>query len=221
MEVDAYLNKARLKLGEMDTDFQISVACINSPSNVSLSGDETAIDKLKEYLDRDGVFAQKLKTGIAYHSIAMEPISEEYLRCLSSLEPRNLSTSNTLVISSVTGQTISTGSLAQGQYWVDNLLSPIRFADALQYVVLAARKMDGLKAISDYLEIGPHGALRRPVKDTISQATGGKPFRYLICAVQVRSILENDVGCSWPTFRSEIPGRCSCNYSATTECRPT
>ena len=44
------------------------LACINRPQNVTVSGDEQAIDLLKRKLDREDVAAQKHRTGDAYHS---------------------------------------------------------------------------------------------------------------------------------------------------------
>lgn len=171
-DVDAYLDRVSLSTA-------ISVACINSPFNVTLSGDEAAIDKIQEHLDKDEIFARKLKTGVAYHSPAMQQISEEYLSCLGSLEPRVPNNGNILMASSVTGQKIPAAALSKSQYWVDNLVSPVRFADALQYLALAAPKTDGLKTISNYIEIGPHGSLKRPISDTLSEANRSQNFKYL------------------------------------------
>lgn len=177
-QVDTYLEKVGLEVGAGNR--KIHIACVNSPSNVTLSGNEKAIDQLKIHLDADGIFSQKLKTGVAYHSPVMQSIVEEYLSCVGPLEARP-SAPNTaaFMVSSVTGQSISPASLSNGQYWVDNLVSPVRFADALQYIVLGATKLEnGLKTVTDFLEVGPHAALRRPVQDTLRQAIGGGSFRY-------------------------------------------
>ncbi|KAI0444956.1 polyketide synthase PksD [Xylaria telfairii] len=166
-------------LAKTGIEGDISIACINSPSNVTLSGDETAIDSLKKTLDNDNIFAHKLNTGIAYHSPAMRAIAEEYLSCLGSLTPKELHHNDILMVSSVTGLRTNVDSLCQPQYWVDNLVSPVRFTDALQYIVSAAPRADGMKPISHFIEIGPHSALQRPIKDTTIQVTGGKGFKYL------------------------------------------
>lgn len=176
-DVDTYLEKVALRAG-------IHVACVNSPFNVTVAGDEAALDELKIHLDHDGIFAKKIKTGVAYHSPAMHEISEEYLRYLGTLDPpqpNNGSASTGFMVSSVTGQKIAPGLLLDAKYWVDNLTSPVRFSDALQYVAVAASRADGLRKITDYLEIGPHGALRRPVSDSLSElaSNSSKSFRYL------------------------------------------
>ena len=152
-EAESYLVKASLP-------GCVSVACINSPTNVTLSGDEISIDQLQVGLEKDGVFARKLKTGVAYHSPAMHQVAGEYLSSLGRLESRELYGGNPFMVSTVRSQKIATISLLDPQYWVDNLESPVRFDDALQYAVHTAPKVDGLKLITNYLEIGPHGALQ-------------------------------------------------------------
>lgn len=157
----------------------VNVACINSPLNVTLSGIEEAIDKVKSQADRDGIFAQKLKTGVAYHSSSMEAIASEYLAALEGLIKRKDGIKVPMV-SSVTGKSISLETLSTGQYWVDNMLSPVRFAEVVQVIANknSARKL-GLPNITDLIEIGPHPALRRPVKDTLSEmSNAAKGVRY-------------------------------------------
>lgn len=171
-DVDAYLDKFSLS-------GKLSVACVNSPINVTLSGDEAAIDTLQVHLDADKIFARKLNTGVAYHSPAMKQVAEIYHSCISSLEPRQAQKKNIIMVSSVTGLKISTSALSKAQYWVDNLVSPVRFADALRYLSVAAPQVDGLKNLTTYIEVGPHGSLKRPISDTLGDVRKGQTFRYL------------------------------------------
>ncbi|KAI1424927.1 polyketide synthase PksD [Xylaria sp. FL1777] len=174
VDADTYLKKFSL-------DTEIFVACVNSPSNITLSGKATAIDKLEKIMEKDGIFARKLSVSVAYHSPAMQQIAEDYLLCLDSLQPRPLpnDSGRILMASSVTGFGAPASTFSKGQYWVDNLVSPVQFVDALQYLAVAAPKVDGLKAVSTYLEIGPHGALKRPITDTLDNVSRGKGARYL------------------------------------------
>ncbi|KAI1452810.1 polyketide synthase PksD [Annulohypoxylon moriforme] len=169
-EAQAYLE--RISLGS-----EMYVACVNSPFNVTISGYEPDIDRLKSYLDKDEIFAQKLKTGIAYHSPIMRGIAAEYLSCLGILDSGVRSGENILMVSSVTGQPIPYNTASDCQYWIDNLVSAVRFNDALQYLATVAPKLDN-KQLSDYLEIGPHGALRRPICDTLTQVIGSNGYSY-------------------------------------------
>lgn len=56
------------KLGLATEDNAVHVACINSPTNVTLSGPANSIKVIQGHLDQQGVFAKTVNTGVAYHS---------------------------------------------------------------------------------------------------------------------------------------------------------
>ncbi|RSL58093.1 hypothetical protein CEP53_006251 [Fusarium sp. AF-6] len=160
----------------------ISVACVNSPLNCTLSGPEDVIVKIKQQADKDGIFAQKLKTGVAYHSPSVMSIASEYLSLISSLKAAGSQDPKVLarvpMVSSVTGKPVCLEELSKGEYWVDNMVCSVRFADAVQHLVQDASRL-GLGSISDLVEVGPHPALRRPTLDTIKQTENkSKDIRY-------------------------------------------
>lgn len=162
----------------------VCVACINSPLNCTLSGPEASIDAVKAQADKIDVFAQKLKTGVAYHSPSMLAMADEYLSLMGNLEGAGRNDAKTKaavpMVSSVTGRPIRPAELAKGQYWVDNMVSPVRFADAVQVLTQESAKLKvGLGNITDLVEVGPHPALRRPISDTIDQeGNRKKQIRY-------------------------------------------
>ena len=84
MSVDLSENDMRQHIRKFSN--KVYVACINSPQNVTISGGEQAIDLLKLKLEEENVAAQKIGTGVAYHSPQMEQIAAEYARCLQGLE---------------------------------------------------------------------------------------------------------------------------------------
>ncbi|KAH8722886.1 polyketide synthase PksD [Phaeosphaeriaceae sp. PMI808] len=179
MSVNLQEGNVRPYLDKVLPGFEIHIACVNSPTNVTLAGLEVDIDALKRYLDDDGVFSQKLRTGMAYHTPVMQQIADEYLASLGILESSTLEHNATVMVSTVTGQKVAPAELAAGQYWVENSISIVRFVDALQYLKQAAPKLDGIKEPSDYIEIGPHGALRRPILDTLRQISSNRESRYM------------------------------------------
>ncbi|KAI0810057.1 polyketide synthase PksD [Xylaria sp. FL0064] len=187
-DIDTYLKKLSLNM-------DIFVACVNSPSNVTLSGTASAISNLERILDEDGVFSRKLAVSVAYHSPAMQQIAADYLLCLDSLQPRQQPSDfgRIVMASSVTGLGAPTSTFSKGQYWVDNLTSPVQFVSALQYIAVAAPKVDGLKTISTYLEVGPHGALKRPVTDTVENVSRGKTITYLSMLSKFESPLKSSL----------------------------
>nr|APX44009.1 polyketide synthase [Pestalotiopsis microspora] len=152
----------------------IHTACINSPTNVTLSGPSDVLDLLKEHLTDEQIFAQKLTTGVAYHSPAMQAVSAEYIERIGSLSSGEAT--GVPMISSVTGQLAALKLLSTPQYWAGNLVSPVRFSDAVQCLAGTGDALPlppGIEAVTDILEVGPHSALRRPIRDTLTSISSG------------------------------------------------
>ncbi|KAF2004264.1 polyketide synthase PksD [Amniculicola lignicola CBS 123094] len=166
-----------LYLENIADDGDVCVACINSPTNITLSGNSSSLDVLQARFDKDGIFAKKLNTGVAYHSPAMRTISAEYLQCLHGISRGSRPMSCSLMVSSVTGVPISATTASEPQYWVDNLVAPVRFVNSLEYIAVIGPKENRQLTIHDFLELGPHGALQRAVKDTLNQL--GKKASYM------------------------------------------
>ncbi|KAK3934109.1 hypothetical protein QBC46DRAFT_368419 [Diplogelasinospora grovesii] len=189
-EVPAYLEK----IGTAAAG--VSVACINSPLNCTLSGPECAIDAVKEQAERDQIFAQKLKTGVAYHSPAMLAIAYDYKKQMGSLEAANSNSPCSIpMVSTVTGKRVDPTTLTTARYWVENMVSPVRFADAIHALTQqqsSTPKAGGFLAnITDLVEIGPTAALRRPVTDTLANAgPRAKQVRYASVLYRKRSAVE-------------------------------
>ncbi|KAI2628557.1 hypothetical protein GGR54DRAFT_636275 [Hypoxylon sp. NC1633] len=155
----------------------VAVGCENSPSNLTLTGSETVIDFLKERFDSDGIFSRKLAIPVAYHSAHMEVIADEYLGHLQSIHRPQKSSQgkvkhSPLMISSVTGNAISLEQLSQPEYWVRNLTSRVRFAEAVARLHSASPDVSLGNQTNYYIEVGPHPAMQKPVRDTVSSTEG-------------------------------------------------
>ena len=85
---------------------QVVVACVNSPSNVTLCGASSVLKQLEEAFTTDKVFARTLKVEVAYHSPHMRVIADDYLDAIKHIQPISSKTGITMA-SSVTGATIS------------------------------------------------------------------------------------------------------------------
>lgn len=150
----------------------VTVACINSPSSVTTSGDLSGITALKDALDADGVFNRRLKVDTAYHSHHMQLVSSDYLQQLEGLESGPIDTA-VRYFSSVTEQEKFDGFGAS--YWVDNLVSPVRFCGALRNLYRELRQ-----TAVNIIEIGPHAALSGPIKQTLAELQGnGSSYNYI------------------------------------------
>ncbi|KAI0484906.1 hypothetical protein GGR56DRAFT_680801 [Xylariaceae sp. FL0804] len=191
-EVPKYLENIGVGMGAPG-QAPVCLACVNSPKNVTLAGPAHLIDLLKDDLASKGIFAQRLNTGIAYHSPAMKAVAEDYAAAMGSLQ-KGSGQDPTVMVSSVTGQIVEPEVLAEPQYWVDNMVSPVQFAQALEKLTawaaagtdtLMAKSTDNPVALADLVEVGAHSALRRPVRETVPQ------FRYHTCLQRSVSPLQS------------------------------
>lgn len=132
-----------------------TVACINSPRSVTLSGDVNAIHDIHCRLEEKQVFSRKLRVNVAYHSAHMKAIADEYSRSLRGLNVRPRHKAVKFYSSVFPGISAETNI----EYWVQNILSPVRFSEAMKIVLESQTERD-LACI----EIGPHSALAGPFK---------------------------------------------------------
>ena len=150
---------------------RIFVAASNGPSSVTLSGDLDAIREAKASFDEEGVFARLLKIDTGYHSPHMLRCAEKYVECLQKLKARVQATRKDCIwYSSVhAGADLFDRPLDQlkGQYWVDNMVNPVLFSQALQ----AAVQGSGPFALG--IEVGPHPALKNVVSETLKPIIEG------------------------------------------------
>ena len=186
-QVSAYLEK----LGVADAE--VTIACVNSPLNCTLSGPERAIDDIKEQADKDSIFAQKLKTGVAYHSPTMLAIVDEYKQHMGRLEAATDQALSTTMISTVTGKPVDPAILAEPQYWVDNMVSPVLFSGAVTVLTKQSfpSRSGSQGSITDIIEVGPTAALRRPIADILAAAgPRAQEMRYSSVLYRSRNAVE-------------------------------
>ena len=149
-----------------ETRLQATVACVNSPSNVTISGDVTTLEALRAILDERGVFARRLKVEVAYHSSHMHLCSGEYYASIADLEHTPMEEAvqqqPITMVSSVLGHQVEPEQLGP-YYWVQNLINPVLFTDAVKELVLPA-DANGEKAVDLLIEVGPHSALGGPIE---------------------------------------------------------
>ncbi|KAJ5082078.1 type I iterative polyketide synthase [Penicillium argentinense] len=136
-----------------------TIACVNSPSSVTVSGDVSAIDELEPVLQEKALFNRRLKIDVAYHSNHMKNVADAYLSAIESIQPS--STSTATFFSSVTGEIAQPSDLGPA-YWVQNLTSSVLFSDALGKMCADEESRPNL-----LIEVGPHSALKGPILDTL------------------------------------------------------
>lgn len=143
------------------------IACYNSPQSLTISGDTPAIVELSQILEEKQIFNRKLVIETAYHSHHMELIAEDYLDSITHLPAPERS--DVRFFSSLTGKEASHSEL-DSTYWVRNLTSPVKFAQALAHLV--APSGGHSTGVDIIVEIGPHSAMQGPIKQTLKTVGG-------------------------------------------------
>ena len=164
--------------------FPASIALKNN----TVSGDEQKIDALKRLLEHKNIFVRKLNVLNAYHSAHMKEVADEYLEKMGDLSCGQKLNSAAEMFSSVTGKRVTEDHL-DAAYWVENMVQPVRFTDALTEMCFtrltkgqASLKMNSSASnvfADTIVEIGPHSALQSAIKEILITKIGANLFNYL------------------------------------------
>ena len=123
---------------------EVSIAAINGPESMVISGESHAVRRVAVILEKQGIKNKFLKVSHAFHSPLMEPILDQFLsvaRQVRYCAPR------LKMISNVTGEVITAELITSPQYWARHIRSAVRFADGMKTL----DEMD----VNVFLEIGP------------------------------------------------------------------
>ena len=108
----------------------VSLAAVNGPTSVVLSGDEAAVTAAAARFPK----AKRLRTSHAFHSELMNPMLEEFREVVRGLTYQ-LPTMR--IVSTVTGEVVDE-ELCSPEYWVEHVRATVRFAAAVS--TLLARR---------------------------------------------------------------------------------
>ena len=136
----------------------VTVAAVNSPGSVVVSGPDDALADLQERLTAAGHRTRMIPVDYASHSAAMERLREQLAAVLAPVRP--VSTPTTF-LSTLTGQPMDTAGL-NADYWYRSLRQPVQFAQATRQALA-----DGCRV---FLECSPHPVLVAAVEETVEEA---------------------------------------------------
>ncbi len=212
-EVQRYLAEFNDSNGQQGSG--IAVGCINSPRSVTLSGDTDKMDRLESTLKKNHILFRRLTTGVANHSSHLEKTSHQYSMLLQKVLRGDPIPGNPVMFSSLTGKAISADEVCSHSHWVDSLIHQVKFYEAVVNMCASpSGKTTGDLGdesgtrINHVLELGPHAALRGPLRDI---------FRAHKLDVEYHSVLDRgkDAFCSvletmGKVFCSGYPVNLSC-----------
>ena len=135
----------------------VSIAAINGPAMVTISGDTGPVEEVCFRCEKDGVFNRILVVNVPFHSHHMEPLQDELVESLRNITAGQCSLR---LYSTVTGGELK-GTVQDGGYWFKNVRQPVRFTDAVESLI-----DDGY---NQFVEISPHPILSAGIADLLEK----------------------------------------------------
>ncbi|WP_210609286.1 type I polyketide synthase [Streptomyces rhizosphaericus] len=137
---------------------RISVAAVNGPSSVVVSGEPEALEELLASCEADEVRARRVPVDYASHSAQVELLREELLELLAPVQPKN---AQVPFLSTVTGEWVD-GSELDAEYWFTNLRRTVELESAVR------RLLD--EGFGAFIESSAHPVLTMGVQETAEDA---------------------------------------------------
>ncbi|AYF31956.1 polyketide synthase [Micromonospora tulbaghiae] len=136
-------------------DGRLSVAAVNGPRSVVVSGEATALQDLLAHCTGADVRARRIAVDYASHSGQVEGIRDEITGALAGVAPRPAAIP---FYSTLTGSVLS-GEELDAEYWYQNLRRPVRLRQVVELL-----DEDGFRV---FVECSPHPVLAVGVQDTL------------------------------------------------------
>ncbi|MEV6470508.1 type I polyketide synthase, partial [Kitasatospora sp. NPDC051702] len=136
---------------------RVSLAAVNGPQAVVLSGDEEEVLRAAGELAAQGRRTRRLAVSHAFHSPHMDPILAAFERVAAGLEFRPPAIP---VVSNVTGELATAEELTSPAYWARHIRAAVRFHDGLHTLRRAGARV--------FLELGPDAHLTGLGRDSLA-----------------------------------------------------
>ena len=134
----------------------LSIAGINGPRQIVLSGESDDIKKLESILTKQEIRVIPLNVSHAFHSKLMQPMCNEFKAIASEMQFKS---PQIKLLSNVTGDFIKDNQIT-ADYWVEHILSAVNFAGCVTAIEQAGCDV--------YQELGPDGTLIGLAQQSVS-----------------------------------------------------
>ena len=127
---------------------RLAIAGVNAPEETVLSGERVALQAALAELATRGVRAQELKVSHAFHSPLMRAMLADFERELGTV---TFHPPTRPIAANVTGALDTAQLMARPDYWLKQIMAPVRFADNVTALAAAGATV--------FIEVGPRPVL--------------------------------------------------------------
>ncbi|MFD4428178.1 type I polyketide synthase, partial [Nocardia sp. NPDC058497] len=136
---------------------RLSVAAVNAPAALVISGDEDAIAEIGPLFAERGAKTSRLRVSHAFHSHRIEPMLAEFEAVAQDLTYHRL---RLPVVSNVSGQ-LAGDEMTEPAYWVRQVRAAVRFAPGIETLLASG--------VRRFLEVGPDAVLAALTRQTLPE----------------------------------------------------
>ncbi|MFH9386137.1 beta-ketoacyl synthase N-terminal-like domain-containing protein [Streptomyces albidoflavus] len=140
----------------------VTVAAVNGPRSVVLSGTEEAVAEVVTEVSAAGHKTRRLMVSHAFHSPLMEPMLAEFRATVAGL---SFAAPQVPLVSGVTGRPLTAEEARDPDHWVRHARDTVRFADAISHLAGEHTEI--------YVELGPEAALTPMVEECLGEPESG------------------------------------------------
>lgn len=134
----------------------VSIAAVNGPNAVVLSGTQASVEALADRLAQQGRRVHRLAVSHAFHSPLMQPMVAEFSAAVTGIE---VGAPRIGLVSNVSGRLAGAG-YGSPEYWAAHVGQPVRFFDGVRAAEAAGAEL--------FVELGPGAALTAAVDQSLS-----------------------------------------------------
>ncbi|WP_428846936.1 type I polyketide synthase [Nocardia terpenica] len=127
---------------------KVSIAAVNGPQSVVLSGVESVVAAIADQLRAEGRKTKQLRVRHAFHSPLVEPMIADFARVAESL---SFAQPSIPIVSNLTGEVVTAEEICTSDYWVRHVRQAVRFVDGVRALTE--------RGASRFLELGTDGVL--------------------------------------------------------------